>query len=156
MTGLPASERVRIRGCRTLADDWHVLRRYRFDHRRTDGTWQELTREAYDRGNGAAILLYNRALLPCFLGDADPELERLVPPPPELAEDIHLLVHRDLRGLPRVRAVAPGLTRLLHERDARLAGLGGPHRQAGRGPPLGRSSAHGPLPDPVAFSMSPW
>lgn len=61
MTDLPTSERVRIRGCQTLADDWYVLRKYRFDYRRTDGTWQELTREAYDRGNGATILLYNRA-----------------------------------------------------------------------------------------------
>jgi hypothetical protein len=63
------------------------------------------------------------SLLPCFLGDADPELERLAAPPPELVEDIYLLVHRDLRDLPQVRAVALELTRLLHEHDARLGGL---------------------------------
>lgn len=28
--------------------------------RRRDGTWQAQTREVYDRGNGATILLYNR------------------------------------------------------------------------------------------------
>ncbi|MEK5782449.1 NUDIX domain-containing protein, partial [Acinetobacter baumannii] len=27
---------------------------------RRDGRWQEQSREAYDRGNGAVILLYNR------------------------------------------------------------------------------------------------
>ena len=51
----------------TLADDWYVLRKYRFDYRRADGSWQELTREAYDRGNGAAILLYDRARRSVFL-----------------------------------------------------------------------------------------
>lgn len=61
MDDIPASERAMIRGCEVLSDDWYVLRKYRFDYRRADGTWQELAREAYDRGNGAAILLYNRA-----------------------------------------------------------------------------------------------
>jgi len=32
-----------------------------FDYRRADGSWQTMTRETYDRGNGATILLYNRA-----------------------------------------------------------------------------------------------
>lgn len=63
------------------------------------------------------------SLLPCFLGDAEVELERLAPPPPELVEDVFLLVHRDLRDLPQVRAVALELTRLLREQDARLGGL---------------------------------
>jgi len=76
---------------------------------------------AVRRGLGAS-------LLPCFLGDEDPELERLAAPAPELVEDVYLLVHRDLRDLPQVRAVALELTRLLHEHDARLGGLGGPHR----------------------------
>jgi nudix-type nucleoside diphosphatase (YffH/AdpP family) len=35
------------------------LKKTRFERRRRDGTWQELTRETYDRGNGATILLYN-------------------------------------------------------------------------------------------------
>lgn len=38
-----------------LSDNW-----YTFEWQRKDGTWQEQSREAYDRGNGAVILLYNR------------------------------------------------------------------------------------------------
>jgi nudix-type nucleoside diphosphatase (YffH/AdpP family) len=52
-------ERVRVREVRVLSDDWYVLRRTTFDHRRCDGTWQTLDRETYDRGNGAAILLHD-------------------------------------------------------------------------------------------------
>ncbi len=54
-------DHVRIRQVETLSDDWYVLRKYRFAYRRSGGDWQELSREAYDRGNGAAILLYSRA-----------------------------------------------------------------------------------------------
>lgn len=57
----PPNERVRVRSVTTLSDNWYVLRKFQFDFRRTDGSWQSLEREAYDRGNGAAILLYNRA-----------------------------------------------------------------------------------------------
>jgi GDP-mannose pyrophosphatase NudK len=55
------SERVRIRAVQTLSDDWYVLKKTTFDFLRRDGTWQTQNRETYDRGNGAAILLYNRA-----------------------------------------------------------------------------------------------
>lgn len=44
-----------------LSDQWYVLKRYTFDYLRKDGSSQRQTREVYDRGNGAAILLYNRA-----------------------------------------------------------------------------------------------
>ena len=54
------SERVRIRAVKTLSDDWYVLKKTTFDFLRRDGTWQTQNRETYDRGNGAAILLYNR------------------------------------------------------------------------------------------------
>lgn len=53
------SDRVRVRDIETLADDWAVLKKTTLDYQRGDGTWQTLTRETYDRGNGAAILLYN-------------------------------------------------------------------------------------------------
>ena len=43
-----------------LSDNWYTLRKYTYDYRNADGTWGEQQREAYDRGNGAAILLYNR------------------------------------------------------------------------------------------------
>ena len=51
---------LRIRHEQLLADDWHVLKKTTFDIQRRDGSWQTLTRETYDRGNGAVALLYNR------------------------------------------------------------------------------------------------
>ncbi len=57
---MSVAERVRIEEVTTLSDDWAVLRKTRFSFRRSDGTWQSQTRETYDRGNGATILLYNR------------------------------------------------------------------------------------------------
>ncbi len=50
---------VRVKDVQVLSNDWYVLKKTRFEHQRRDGTWQELTRETYDRGNGATILLYN-------------------------------------------------------------------------------------------------
>ena len=44
-----------------LSDNWYTLKKYTFEQQRADGSWQEQSREAYDRGNGAVILLYNRA-----------------------------------------------------------------------------------------------
>jgi GDP-mannose pyrophosphatase NudK len=52
--------RVRITKNEVLSDNWYVLRKVTFDYQKADGTWQAQAREAYDRGNGAAILLYNR------------------------------------------------------------------------------------------------
>jgi nudix-type nucleoside diphosphatase (YffH/AdpP family) len=54
------SERVRVQSVEVLSDDWYVLKKTTFDFRRGDGTWQRQSRETYDRGNGATILLYNR------------------------------------------------------------------------------------------------
>jgi nudix-type nucleoside diphosphatase (YffH/AdpP family) len=53
------TDRVRIREITTLSDDWYVLKKTVFDYQRRDGTWQTQSRETYDRGNGAAILLYD-------------------------------------------------------------------------------------------------
>jgi nudix-type nucleoside diphosphatase (YffH/AdpP family) len=55
-------QRVRIHQVETLSDDWFLLQKTTFDFRRNDGSWQRQTRETYDRGHGATILLYNRAL----------------------------------------------------------------------------------------------
>jgi nudix-type nucleoside diphosphatase (YffH/AdpP family) len=52
-------DRVRIQSVETLSDDWYVLKKTTFDLRRSDGTWQTQTRETYDRGNGATMLLYD-------------------------------------------------------------------------------------------------
>ena len=58
---LGSNERVRIVRIETLSDNWYVLRKVIFDWRRRDGSWQRQAREAYDRGNGAAALLYSRS-----------------------------------------------------------------------------------------------
>jgi len=57
---LPTSDRVRIVDQRILADDWFVLKKTSFEYLRSDGRWQLLHRETYDRGNGAVLLLFNR------------------------------------------------------------------------------------------------
>ena len=44
-----------------LSDNWYVLRKVTFDHQMKSGEWVTQSREAYDRGNGAVILLYNKS-----------------------------------------------------------------------------------------------
>ena len=51
---------IRIVEEKVLSRDWYLLKKTVFDLRRRDGTWQRQSRETYDRGNGATILLYNR------------------------------------------------------------------------------------------------
>jgi nudix-type nucleoside diphosphatase (YffH/AdpP family) len=53
------SERIRIRDVKTLSDDWYVLKKTTFEWRRSDGSWQTLSRETYDRGNGAVLLPFD-------------------------------------------------------------------------------------------------
>ncbi len=53
------SDRIRIRAVTVLSDDWYLLKKTTFDFRRSDGSWQTLNRETYDRGNGAVVLLVN-------------------------------------------------------------------------------------------------
>ena len=61
-------------------------------------------------------------LLPCFLGDADPLLERITPPVPELGAEYWVIVHRDLRRAACVRAVIDWIRRMFDERREELAG----------------------------------
>jgi nudix-type nucleoside diphosphatase (YffH/AdpP family) len=58
---MSVADRVRIEDVKVLSDDWYVLKKTIFSFRRNDGTWQSQSRETYDRGNGAAILLYDAA-----------------------------------------------------------------------------------------------
>lgn len=51
--------KVKINQVELLSDNWYTLRKYNFDFQKEDGSWETQEREAYDRGNGAAILLYN-------------------------------------------------------------------------------------------------
>ena len=53
--------------------------------------------------------------LPCFLGDADPDLMRIGQDIPAFSRDIWLLVHRDLRKTPSVRAVMDFVVALINE-----------------------------------------
>lgn len=55
------NERIHLREQLVLSDDWYILRKVTFDYQRKNGTWETHSREAYDRGNGATILLHNPA-----------------------------------------------------------------------------------------------
>ena len=46
-----------------------------------------------------------RGVLPCYVGNGHPLLERLTPPIPEIAAEYWIIVHRDLRRSACVRAV---------------------------------------------------
>ncbi len=56
-----SSPNVRIVSEEVLSDSWYILKKTTFDFQRRDGSWQRLSRETYDRGNGAALLLYHPA-----------------------------------------------------------------------------------------------
>lgn len=43
-----------------LFDSWSKLKRVTYEYSNGDGKWEAQKREVYDRGNGAAILLYNK------------------------------------------------------------------------------------------------
>ena len=62
------------------------------------------------------------ALLPCYMGDEDPDLARLGGLVQEVGVDQWLLVHRDLRALSRVRRVMDGLVALFRDRRDVLEG----------------------------------
>ena len=50
---------IKIQKNEILSNNWYTLRKITYDYLMQDGTWQTHSREAYDRGNGATILLYN-------------------------------------------------------------------------------------------------
>lgn len=51
--------KIKIIDTKILADNWYTLKKITYQLLKPDGTWQTQEREAYDRGNGATILLYN-------------------------------------------------------------------------------------------------
>lgn len=63
-----------------------------------------------------------RGILPCFIGDGDPLLERLSPPVPEIAAEYWIIVHRDLRRAVCVRAVVDWIRQLFEGQRPTLAG----------------------------------
>ena len=66
-------------GIEVLSDNWYTLRKATFDFQGPDGQWRTEHREAYDRGNGATVLLYDpdrgtivltrQFRMPAFLND---------------------------------------------------------------------------------------
>ena len=55
-----SNEAVKILENKVLSDQFYVLRRFTFERMERSGQLVTQVREVYDRGNGAAILLYNR------------------------------------------------------------------------------------------------
>jgi nudix-type nucleoside diphosphatase (YffH/AdpP family) len=51
---------IEIKDIEVLSQNWATLRKITYQYKKKDNTWETQTREAYDRGNGAAILLYNK------------------------------------------------------------------------------------------------
>jgi nudix-type nucleoside diphosphatase (YffH/AdpP family) len=52
--------KVKIRSIKNLSNDWYKLDKVNFDFQLKNNTWQNQTRESYNRGNGACILLFNK------------------------------------------------------------------------------------------------
>lgn len=50
---------IHIHNTEVLSDNWYLLNKVTFDYQKKDDSWITQKREVYDRGNGAAILLYN-------------------------------------------------------------------------------------------------
>lgn len=63
------------------------------------------------------------AYLPCFMGDQDPELERICPPDPQMNLGLWLLIHPDLKKTARVIAFCDYLIHAMKEQEDLLAGL---------------------------------
>jgi len=68
-------------------------------------------------------------ILPCFVGDQDPMLVRLTAPIPELSHDYWLVVHPDLKTVPRVRLLIDWIRTAFREGKSVLLGL---RKEAGR------------------------
>lgn len=54
-----SNPQIKIKQTDLLSDNWYILNKVTFDYQKKDNTWVTQKREVYDRGNGAAILLYN-------------------------------------------------------------------------------------------------
>ncbi len=54
------NEKVKILQTEILSSNWYTLKKVTYEYLKNDGSRQVQSREAYDRGNGAVILLYNK------------------------------------------------------------------------------------------------
>ena len=57
---LMTNPKIKITKNEILSDNWYTLRKITYEYQKKDGSWETHYREAYDRGNGATILLYNK------------------------------------------------------------------------------------------------
>src|SRR6185295_15097756 len=53
------NKNVKLIGEEILSNNWYTLRKISYEFKKADGTVEVQSREAYDRGNGAVIMLYN-------------------------------------------------------------------------------------------------
>lgn len=53
--------KIKITKNEILSDNWYTLRKITYDYQINEGEWETQYREAYDKGNGATILLYNKS-----------------------------------------------------------------------------------------------
>jgi GDP-mannose pyrophosphatase NudK len=53
-------DKVRVLSSELLSDNWAEVKKTIFELERRDGSRQQQVRETYDRGHGAAVLLYDR------------------------------------------------------------------------------------------------
>ena len=53
-------DQIKILKTDILSDNWYTLKKVTYEYAKKDGTINVQSREAYDRGNGATILLYNK------------------------------------------------------------------------------------------------
>jgi hypothetical protein len=72
--------------------------------------------DAVRKGSGLGVL-------PCFSGDRDPVLHRLTAPLPEITRDLYLVVHREVRRAPAVRAVMDALIEIFKREAPQLMGV---------------------------------
>ncbi|VAW60174.1 Transcriptional regulator, LysR family [hydrothermal vent metagenome] len=70
----------------------------------------------------AAIHGLGVAALPCFLGDLETRLSRILPPVDELASELWLLTHPDLRRTARIRALMDFLAKVLEKEKNLIEG----------------------------------
>jgi len=54
------NDRIKNMKTEIICKNWHTLKKVTFEYLQEDGTYQTQSREAYDRGNGAVILLYDK------------------------------------------------------------------------------------------------
>ncbi len=51
---------IKITNTSLLSDNWYILKKITYEYSKPDGSRHSQSREVYDRGNGATILLYNK------------------------------------------------------------------------------------------------